>query len=98
MLSPGLRAANEAKNIRANCRIKNSIMFGATKSSSGPEPKYAPIAAVTIERANKLYTFFIKTIRSVIETDEAGVTPRISVAVDPSLIMSSYLIALKLIR
>ena len=54
MFRPGLRAAKEAKKISAICRMKKSIMFGATKSSRGPEPKYAPIAAVTIENANKL--------------------------------------------
>ena len=51
---PGLRAAKEAKKISPIWRIKKSIMFGATKSSSGPDPKYAPTAAVPMDMASRL--------------------------------------------
>ena len=75
--------------ISANSRMKKSIMFGATTSSSGPEPRYAPTAAVSIDRASRLYTFLIKTSLSVVETDAAAVTPRASVVVVPNLIIIS---------
>ena len=64
-------------------------MFGATKSNNGPDPKYAPTAAVTIDKASKLYTFLMKTSLSVVEAEAAAVTPRVSVAVDPNLIIFS---------
>ena len=65
-------------------------MFGATKSKSGPEPKYAPIAAVTIDNASKLYTFFIKTNLSEVVTEETDETPRERVVVFPNLMINSY--------
>ena len=69
--------------------MKKSIILGATKRKSGPEPKYAPTAAVSIDRASRLYTFFIKTSLSVVETEDAAATPRPSVVVDPNLIIIS---------
>ena len=89
MFRPGFRDTNEAKMISTNSRIKKSIMFGATKSNNGPDPKYAPTAAVTIDKASKLYTFLMKTSLSVVEAEAAAVTPRVSVAVDPNLIIFS---------
>ena len=65
-------------------------MFGATKSKSGPEPIYAPIAAVTMDNASKLYTFFMKTNLSEVATEETEETPRGRVAVFPNLIINSY--------
>ena len=67
-------------------------MFGATRSKSGPEPKYAPIDAVSIERARRLYTFFIKTNLSEVAADETDATPLGRVVVFPNLMINSYLI------
>tara|TARA_Y100001970_G_scaffold289650_1_gene420717 strand:+ start:1349 stop:1597 length:249 start_codon:yes stop_codon:yes gene_type:complete len=72
--------------------MKNNIMFGATKSKSGPDPKYAPIDAVTIERASRLYTFFIKTNLSEVAADDADATPLGRVVVFPNLMINSCLI------
>ncbi len=69
--------------------MKKSIILGATSMYNGPAPEYAPTAAVSIERASRLYTFLINNILSFVDTEDAAVAPCESVLVVPNLIIFS---------